>query len=345
MTTGKIHGMATKEPAFGTPAVWIDAGSREQAEMYGYTVVEPGSVIATHLTETVRKKRRRNTHPRRHKTPHRRIETHLARRGRRTDTRRNEAGRSAADPANAAPRSGAHPPVGPDSGGPRAITPRGQKTRILLTEYVRHRLARTICTRYRDKERCLYVITLDPALEDRIRSGFDHNEHGMFIRMSPQAVEAICRMISAELEKLVTAGHPPVVLVSPQIRAVLKQMTAPHIPQLDGARVTTKSRATRRSIPWPWLARGIKCEKSATVVAQDEKATVQPRTLVGAQISDKRILPMKKHILQVAIVISTSTAAFYWVCTSITARKIRKRKSSISQRTPFIPQDNSTHRF
>jgi flagellar biosynthesis protein FlhA len=106
------------------------------------------------------------------------------------------------------------------------------KDPILLTEYVRHRLARTICTRYRDKEHHLYVVTLDPTLEDRIRAGFDHNEHGMFIRMSPQAVEAICRMISTEVEKLVTAGHSPVVLVSPQIRAALKHMTAPHVPQL-----------------------------------------------------------------------------------------------------------------
>jgi flagellar biosynthesis protein FlhA len=69
-------------------------------------------------------------------------------------------------------------------------------------------------------------------LEDRIRSGFDHNEQGMFIRMSPQAVESICRMISVEAEKLITVGHPPIALVSPQIRAALKQMTAPHIPQL-----------------------------------------------------------------------------------------------------------------
>ena len=55
MTTGKLPGIQTKDPAFGTPAVWIDSGIRDQAEMMGYTVVEPGSVIATHLTETVRK--------------------------------------------------------------------------------------------------------------------------------------------------------------------------------------------------------------------------------------------------------------------------------------------------
>ena len=63
------------------------------------------------------------------------------------------------------------------------------------------------------------MVTLDPALEDRIRAGFEHNEHGLFIRMSPQAVEAICRLIAAEVEKLTAAGHPPIVLVSPQIRA------------------------------------------------------------------------------------------------------------------------------
>ena len=76
------------------------------------------------------------------------------------------------------------------------------------------------------------MVTLDPALEDRIRAGFDHNEKGLFIRMSPQAVETTCRLIAAAVERLTMANHPPVVLVSPQIRAALKQMTAPHLPQL-----------------------------------------------------------------------------------------------------------------
>ena len=70
------------------------------------------------------------------------------------------------------------------------------KDPILLAEYVRHRLARQICTRYRNAEGELYVVAFDPALEDRIRAGFEHNERGLFIRMSPQAVEATCRAIS-----------------------------------------------------------------------------------------------------------------------------------------------------
>src|SRR5262249_27454022 len=54
-TTGKVRGIETREPAFNTPATWIDGGLRDQAELYGYTVVEPAGVLATHLTETVRK--------------------------------------------------------------------------------------------------------------------------------------------------------------------------------------------------------------------------------------------------------------------------------------------------
>ena len=102
----------------------------------------------------------------------------------------------------------------------------------MLTEYVRHRLARVICSRYRDRERRLFVITLDPALEDRIRAGIEHTDRGLFVRMSPQVVEVTCRLIAAEVEKLSMANHQPVLLVSPQIRPGLKQMTASSLPRL-----------------------------------------------------------------------------------------------------------------
>ncbi len=199
--------------------------------MFGYTVVEPGSVIATHLTETVRRHadeiltrdatkhlvdELQQTSPAvvdelipgamklsevqqilqmllREGVPIRQLSTIL-------ETLGDYAGRC--------------------------------KDPVLLAEYVRHRLARAICTKYRDSEDRLHVATLDPAMEDRVRAGFDHNEQGLFIRMSPQAVEATCRQIATEMEKLAQANHPPIVLVSPQIRAALKQMTTPHLPQL-----------------------------------------------------------------------------------------------------------------
>jgi flagellar biosynthesis protein FlhA len=106
------------------------------------------------------------------------------------------------------------------------------KDSILLAEYVRHRLARQICTRYRSAEGELYVVAFDPALEDRIRGGFEHNERGLFIRLSPQAVEAICRLVSHEITKLTAANHTPIALVSPQIRAAVKRLTENHLPNL-----------------------------------------------------------------------------------------------------------------
>src|ERR1041384_2876373 len=55
LTTGRVEGLPTTDPALGAPALWIEQSRRDPAEMYGYTVVEPVSVLATHLTEIVRK--------------------------------------------------------------------------------------------------------------------------------------------------------------------------------------------------------------------------------------------------------------------------------------------------
>lgn len=231
MTTGTIDGSPTVDPAFGTPATWIAPGLADQAEMYGYTVVEPVAIIATHLTEVVRKH----------------ADEILTR----------DATKHLVDELKASS------PAVVDELIPKLMTLaevqqilqmllREQvpirnlsiiletlgdvagrtKDSVLQTEFVRHRLARAICTRYRDPQGMLHVVTLDPALEDRIRAGFDHNERGLFIRMSPQAVETTSRLIAGEVQKLTGSGHSPVVLVSPQIRAALKKMTESHIPQL-----------------------------------------------------------------------------------------------------------------
>jgi len=103
---------------------------------------------------------------------------------------------------------------------------------ILLTEHVRTRLARAICTRYRDAENRLHVAMLDPATEEQIRGGFELGEDGLLIRMPPQVAEEMCRTIADDIETLTAAGHPPVLLVSPPIRTAVKQMTSAHLPNL-----------------------------------------------------------------------------------------------------------------
>jgi flagellar biosynthesis protein FlhA len=231
VTSGKVDGIPTRDPAFGAEARWIMPARKDEAEMFGYTVVEPGAVIATHMTEVCR----------RHADEilNRDAMKHLVDELKQTTpTVVNELIPSVMSLAEV--QAVLHLllreqiPVRQlgviletlGDWAPRTKDP------ILLAEYVRHRLARQICTRYRDQQGRLHVIALDPAMEDRIRAGFDHNERGMFIRMSPQAVEATCQAIAKQLPKLANAGHAQIVLVSPQIRAALKQITENHLPQL-----------------------------------------------------------------------------------------------------------------
>jgi flagellar biosynthesis protein FlhA len=78
----------------------------------------------------------------------------------------------------------------------------------------------------------MFVLTLDPALEDKIAAGIEHTERGLFIRTAPQTIEKVCERIGAELAKLTRTGKRPILLVSPQVRAGLKQMTAANLPRL-----------------------------------------------------------------------------------------------------------------
>jgi flagellar biosynthesis protein FlhA len=231
VTTGKVDGIATKDPAFGSEARWINPGLADQAELYGYTVVEPGAVLATHLTETCR--RHADEILTRDATKHLIDELKTS-----SPTVVSELIPGVMSLAEV---QGILHLLLREQVSIRQLSViletlgdygTRSKDPILLAEYVRHRLARQICTRYRNAEGELYVVALDPALEDRIRAGFEHTDRGLFIRMSPQGVEATCKAINTEIGKLTTRSHSPIVLVSPQIRAAVKRLTENHLPHL-----------------------------------------------------------------------------------------------------------------
>lgn len=230
-TTGVIEGEPTRDPTFGEPAVWIDQIRREQAAIYGYTVVEPGAVLATHLQEI--SKRHADELLSRDATKHLVDELKEAAPAvvdelipgvmkisdvqqvlhmlLREDVPIRQLGIILETLGDFATRT---------------------KDPVWLSEYVRHRLARTISTRYRDAQGRLHVMALDPGMEDRIAAGIEHTERGLFVRMSPQAVDLTCEKIQEGVKKLITAGHPPVILVSPRIRPGLRQITATSMPRL-----------------------------------------------------------------------------------------------------------------
>jgi flagellar biosynthesis protein FlhA len=106
------------------------------------------------------------------------------------------------------------------------------KDPILLTECVRRRLSRTLCTTYRDQNHCLHVVTLDPVLEERIRNHCEHQDEDIVIRFAPGDVECIRQSIAREVDKLIAAGYPPIVLVGSPIRPAVNRLAGDHLPHL-----------------------------------------------------------------------------------------------------------------
>jgi len=231
LTTGKIGGIETRDPAFQQPAVWIDQGQTDRAQMLGYTPVEPTAVLATHLQEIVR--RHADELLTRDATKH--LLDEMKKTSPAVVDELIPSVMKLADVQQVLQMLlREEVPVRQLSQILETLGDYAGKTKDLgfLAEYVRHRLARTISTRYRDAEGRLYVLTLDPALEDKISAGIEHTERGLFIRTSPQTIEKVCERIGAELPKLTRTGKRPIVLVSPQVRAGLKQMTAANLPRL-----------------------------------------------------------------------------------------------------------------
>lgn len=227
---GDLPGQKTRDPAFNQPAVWIEPGLRPQAEMMGYTIVEPTSVLATHLQRVAKK--------------------HADELLTRDATKHLLDELKETSPAVVDELVPGAMKVGDVQGVLQLLLREEvsirQLARILetlgdnisrtkdpvwLTEFVRHKLARSICTKYRDGENRIHVVPMDPAMQDRIASGIDM-ERGAFARMSPQAIEMTCKSIATGVEKLREIGKPPIVLVNPQIRPAVKQLTGNFIPDL-----------------------------------------------------------------------------------------------------------------
>ncbi len=106
------------------------------------------------------------------------------------------------------------------------------KDAALLTEYVRQRLARTICDQYRDRHQVLRVVTLDSDLEDRIRASMEESDYGFTLCLSPPTIDQWCQRIGVLVEQQSKRAGQVVLLVNPHIRAAVRQMTAGRLPQL-----------------------------------------------------------------------------------------------------------------
>ncbi|MCU0718290.1 MAG: flagellar biosynthesis protein FlhA [Pirellula sp.] len=229
LTLGPIEGEETTDPAFGKRAFWIDPTRRQHAEIYGYQVAECGAVVATHVQETARR------HAEELLT--REVTKQLVDQLKKTTPTVVEElipGLMKLSEVQQVLQNLLKEDVPIRQLGLILETlgdfAHRVKDPMWLTEYVRHRLARTISHRFRDSNGVLKVITLDPAVEDRISAGAEQTDRGVFLRMSPDVVNKTCQKIADQLRKLEQQSRPLCVLVSPKIRVPLRQMTSENLP-------------------------------------------------------------------------------------------------------------------
>ncbi len=229
---GQLNGIPTTEPAFGLPAVWINDGVRAEAEALGYTVVDPESVIVTHLTETIR--------------------VHTADLLTRQDTR---ALLDQLKEVNAAVVEEVVPEllsVGEiqrvlqallregvsirDLGAiVEAVGDRARLTRdpSLLAEYARQALGRTILAGHLDDEHRLRAISLDPTVEQEVAQSIAQTPDGEYLAMEPMRAQALVQSLSAQSEQAVQRGRRPVLICSSRTRRHLRRLVEQALPQLS----------------------------------------------------------------------------------------------------------------
>lgn len=218
-----IVGIETIEPAFGLQALWIGEDMKEQAELSGYTVVDPPSVVSTHLTEVIK----RHAYELIGRQETKQLIDHL-----------KESYPTLVEDVTPNPLtvgevqkvlanllkenvSIRNLPVIFET-----LADYGQMTKDmdLVTEYVRQALSRQISKQYATPNEPLYVVTLSGSVEKKIADAVQQTEHGNFLAMDPNESQAILETASQEVERLSQMGQVPVILCSPAVRMYVRQL-------------------------------------------------------------------------------------------------------------------------
>ncbi|HID97178.1 MAG TPA: flagellar biosynthesis protein FlhA [Thermodesulfobacteriaceae bacterium] len=218
----KIEGIPTTEPAFGLPAIWIPEAAREEAQAAGYTVVEPSTVIATHLTEIIRN----NAGELLGRQEVQKLLDAISRKS-----------PKAVEEATGSLSLGIIQKVLQNLVKERisirdlltiveTLADYGPMTKDpdILTEYVRQRLARAIVKPLVRTDDTLTVLTLDPSLEELIHKGIQQTEHGTFLTIDPATAQRIIQSIQQATEDVINKGHPAVIMCNPAVRRHLRKL-------------------------------------------------------------------------------------------------------------------------
>ncbi|MBF0198261.1 MAG: flagellar biosynthesis protein FlhA, partial [Planctomycetes bacterium] len=228
VVTEKIDGVETIEPAFGLPAVWIPESLRENASINGYTVVDATTVMSTHLTEIIKM----NAHD---ILSRQTVSEMLDKQKESSSAIVDEVtDRLRLSEVQAVLKNLLREKVSIRNLETILETMGDYADRIkepeILTEYVRARLGRSICTSFVDPEMNLFCVTLSPELEDYILKAIRNTEGGAYLALDPLALQGITEACNKQLERLVSSGHHPVILTSAQVRAQVYNAISASLP-------------------------------------------------------------------------------------------------------------------
>lgn len=250
-----IDGIPTTEPAFGLPALWIPADKRDEAQLAGYTVVDPSTVIATYLTEVVRSHADEllgrqdiqqlldnlaKTHP---KVVEELVPSLLSL-GIVQKVLQNLLREriSIRDMLTICETLADYAPVSKDPD--------------VLTEYVRRKLCRSILKNLVDDEGNLSVLTLEAKIEDIIRESLQKSDQGFYLNIEPNLAQRLIEAVQKEAERVANEGYAAIILCSPVVRRHLWQLLYRFLPQVSvisnnelTPRVSIKSLGTISIIP------------------------------------------------------------------------------------------------
>jgi flagellar biosynthesis protein FlhA len=223
MGEGNIEGIDTTEPAFGLPAKWITEKEREKAEIFGYTVVDPPSVIATHLTEVIKEKAYELIGRQDVKTLIENVREEYPAVVEEVIPKVLSLGEvqkvlsnllreqiSIRDMVSILETLADYGSITSDTD--------------LLTEYVRQRMSGYITNKYVENN-SLNVITLDNGIEELMMNSINKTETGSYLSIDPNKAQLILNNTFKAIQKLTSIGEQPIILTAPIVRLYFKKLT------------------------------------------------------------------------------------------------------------------------
>jgi len=218
----EIEGIETVEPAFGLPAIWVSETQREQAELNGYTVVDAVSVLATHLTEEIKKhadeilgrQETQNLIDNIKKTSPSVVEELIP-----DILAVGEIQKVLANLLHERVSIRDMATILEVLSDYARIT----KDVDILTEYVRHALSRQITNQY-IQNNVLPCISLSPDIENRVAAAIQRTERGSYINLDPATTKKLIVEVNKVLQELTNMGYQPIILTGPAIRFYFRNL-------------------------------------------------------------------------------------------------------------------------